>query len=71
MLQGERVLLRAIQREDVGRLWELSEGLELVTLVSPLPPFPTSRAALEAEFEKNAATRLRTGCGSPSRSTAR
>jgi RimJ/RimL family protein N-acetyltransferase len=54
VLQGQRVVPRAIQREDLGRLWELSEDLELVSLVSPLPPFPTSRAALEAEFEKTA-----------------
>lgn len=52
MLRGERVVLRAVQREDLPRLWELFEDLEVMGLLSTRPPRPTSLAELEAEFDR-------------------
>jgi RimJ/RimL family protein N-acetyltransferase len=52
MLRGERVVLRAIQREDLPRLWELFEDLEVRGRLSTRPPRPTSLAELEAEFDR-------------------
>lgn len=54
MITGERVVLRAVQRTDLERLWELLGGdLELQSLVSARPPLPRSRAHLEADFERD------------------
>jgi RimJ/RimL family protein N-acetyltransferase len=53
MLRGERVSLRTIQREDLGRLADLYDDLELRSLVSDRPPAPESRAAWEADFDRN------------------
>ncbi len=54
MLRGEKVVLRGIRREDLPRLWELRNDLELQGLVSSAPPEPASLARLEAEFDKRA-----------------
>lgn len=51
MLSGERVVLRSIEREDVDRLWELLEDLEVAHRVSNSPPLPWSKARWEAEVE--------------------
>jgi len=52
-LRGERVSLRTIQREDQGRLADLYDDLELQSLVSSRQPAPESRAAWEADFDRN------------------
>jgi RimJ/RimL family protein N-acetyltransferase len=52
MLTGDRVVLRAIQREDVPRLYELFEDLEFKYLIQNDPPMPQSLAAAEAEFDQ-------------------
>jgi RimJ/RimL family protein N-acetyltransferase len=52
MLSGERVVLRATQREDVPRLYELFEDLELKYLSDNDPPKPRSLAADQARFEE-------------------
>lgn len=54
MLRGERVLLRAFEREDVAQLWAWHNDPELEGLVHG-QPLPRSLAALEAEFERRAA----------------
>lgn len=55
MLDGERVVLRAIQREDVPRLWELNEDLEAKYLSDNRPPKPESLAHAQARFEEDLA----------------
>ena len=51
MLSGERVVLRAIQREDLPRLWELAEDLESKYLSDNRPPKPESLAQMQARFD--------------------
>jgi RimJ/RimL family protein N-acetyltransferase len=51
MLRGERVVLRAVEREDVDRLCELLEDLEVAHRGSNSPPVPWSKARWEAEVE--------------------
>jgi RimJ/RimL family protein N-acetyltransferase len=52
MLRGERVVLRPLQAEDLDRLVELLEDLDVAHRVSNDPPLPWSRARWEAELEK-------------------
>jgi RimJ/RimL family protein N-acetyltransferase len=52
MLRGERVVLRALEREDVDRLVELLEDLEVAHRASNDPPLPWSKARWEAELEE-------------------
>ncbi len=54
MLNGERVVLRAVERSDLPRLWAWRNDPELEGLVHG-PPRPRSLAALEAEFERQTA----------------
>jgi RimJ/RimL family protein N-acetyltransferase len=51
MLRGERVVLRPIEVEDVDRLWELLEDLEVAHRVSNSPPILWSKGRWEAEVE--------------------
>lgn len=53
-LRGERVILRAIGRGDLPRLWELFDDLELAARLSNQPPVPESFEAFEAWSEKDA-----------------
>jgi ribosomal-protein-alanine N-acetyltransferase len=53
-LRGERVVLRAIQRDDLQRLWELFDDLELIARTSNAPPIPESFQSFEAWFVKDA-----------------
>jgi RimJ/RimL family protein N-acetyltransferase len=55
VLQGERVTLRAIERDDLPRLAEFWNDLESLALVSTKPPQPTPRAAVEAWFDREVA----------------
>jgi RimJ/RimL family protein N-acetyltransferase len=56
MLKGNRVFLRAIQREDLERLWDVfGEDLDIQSRVSDRPPVPRSRARLLQEFEREPA----------------
>jgi RimJ/RimL family protein N-acetyltransferase len=52
LLRGERVVLRPLQAEDLDRLAELSEDLEVVHRVDDSPPIPWSKARWEAELEE-------------------
>lgn len=55
MLQGERVLLRAISREDLPRLWAFNNDLAVELAAGGDPPWPQSLARLQAEFDQEAA----------------
>jgi RimJ/RimL family protein N-acetyltransferase len=52
VLQGKNVVLRAIERGDVGRLAQLFEDLELSALASNSPPKPWPLAKYEARYER-------------------
>ena len=51
MLKGEHVILRAVEREDLKRLHELSRNVELVVLADDYWS-PTPFAAYEKGYEK-------------------
>ncbi len=51
MLQGERVTLRAIEREDLVRLHQFNNDLAVEVAGGGDPPMPQSLARLQAEFE--------------------
>ena len=55
MLEGDRVVLRAIQREDLPRLRELVEDFEVAVLSSSGPVVPRSLAEREASFDQDLA----------------
>jgi RimJ/RimL family protein N-acetyltransferase len=55
MLTGDRVLLRAIERADLPRLWEQDNDLEVEHRATDARPLPTSLAAMEARFDARAA----------------
>jgi RimJ/RimL family protein N-acetyltransferase len=53
MLNGQNVLLRAVEREDLPRLHELFDGdVELMTRSSDEPVRPASLAELEHRFDE-------------------
>lgn len=54
MLRGDRVLLRAIRREDLVRQVEWDSDLETVLLADNDPPRPWSLEQLQARFDKKA-----------------
>ena len=55
MLQGERVRLRGIAREDLPRLWAFNNDLAVELAGGGDPPYPQSLARLQAEFDQEAA----------------
>ena len=52
MLQGEKVLLRAISKDDLALLCEFNNDLEVELAGGGDPPMPQSLSRLEAEFDK-------------------
>jgi RimJ/RimL family protein N-acetyltransferase len=54
MLKGEKVLLRAIQREDLLRQCEFNNDVEFETLGGGDPWEPQSLTRLQAEFDESA-----------------
>jgi RimJ/RimL family protein N-acetyltransferase len=54
MLKGEKVLLRAIEREDLPRQWVFNNDIEIELLGGGDPPGPQSLTRLEAEFGERA-----------------
>lgn len=54
MLKGEKVILRAIEREDLPRQWAFNNDIEMELLGGGDPPEPQSVARLEAEFNASA-----------------
>jgi RimJ/RimL family protein N-acetyltransferase len=61
MLQGTRVRLRSIAREDLPRLWEFNNDLEVELAGGGDPPTPQSFARLQAEYEQEASKGGRDG----------
>jgi RimJ/RimL family protein N-acetyltransferase len=55
VLRGERVTLRATERADLPRLWELVEDLDVAVLAHGGPVVPTSLASYEARFDRHVA----------------
>ncbi|MBI3734642.1 MAG: hypothetical protein HY259_14485 [Chloroflexi bacterium] len=56
MLKGEKVILRAIQREDLKRQWEFNNDVEVELSGGGDPPMPQSLAPdwIGGEFDENA-----------------
>ena len=54
MLQGEKVVLRALERSDLPRLCAFNNDVELELSGGGDPPLPQSLARLEAEFDERA-----------------
>lgn len=63
MLRGDRVTLRAVERDDLPFLHVLMNDLETQALTSEQPPVPVSFAAMEAEFDREVSA----GSESPTR----
>lgn len=61
MLQGERVRLRARERDDLARLWEFNNDLAVELAGGGDPPMPQAQARLLAEFEQDVAKGGRDG----------
>ncbi|MCB8983947.1 MAG: GNAT family N-acetyltransferase [Ardenticatenaceae bacterium] len=61
MLKGEKVTLRALEREDLPRLWAFNNDLAVELAGGGDPPMPQSLARLQAEFDKKAAEGGRDG----------
>ena len=55
MLVGERVTLRAMRREDLPRLWEFNNDLEVELAGGGDPPMPQSFERLVADWERETA----------------
>jgi len=54
MLRGEKVILRAIERDDLPRLCAFNNDVEVELAGGGDPPLPQSLARLEAEFDQEA-----------------
>jgi RimJ/RimL family protein N-acetyltransferase len=53
VLKGEKVILRAIKREDLQRQWVFNNDLEIEILGGGDPPEPQALERLEAEFDEH------------------
>lgn len=51
MLQGQKTCLRSISRNDLERLWQFNNDLEVELASGGDPPMPQSLARLTAEYE--------------------
>ena len=54
MLKGKRVTLRGIRRDDLPRLWEFNNDVEVEVAGAGDPPIPQSLERLQAEFDTHA-----------------
>ncbi len=61
MLKSERVLLRAMERGDLERIWQFNNDLAVELAGGGDPPMPQSLARLEAEFATKVASGGRDG----------
>jgi RimJ/RimL family protein N-acetyltransferase len=61
MLKGERVTLRSLTRDDLPRLCEFNNDVEVELAGGGDPPIPQSLARLEANFDQNASKGGRDG----------
>jgi RimJ/RimL family protein N-acetyltransferase len=55
MLRGDTVFLRALTRDDLVRLWEFNNDLEVELAGGGDPPMPQSLERLQADFDREAA----------------
>ena len=62
MIKGEKVLLRAIERDDLPLLHNFNDDLAVELAGGGDPPMPQSLTRLEAEFESQASSGGRDGC---------
>ncbi len=51
MLRSDKVILRAIERDDLKRQWQFNNDVEVELSGGGDPPMPQSLARLEAEFD--------------------
>jgi RimJ/RimL family protein N-acetyltransferase len=63
MLKSERLILRARTREDLPRLWQFNNDVEVELAGGGDPPMPQSLARLEAEFDQSVSQGGRDGAG--------
>lgn len=61
MLKGERITLRVVRRNDLPRLCEFSNDLEVELAGSADPPLPQSLERLQADYDQQAAKGGRDG----------
>lgn len=61
MLKGQRVILRAMTRDDLTRLAEFNNDVEVELSGGGDPPMPQSLARLQAEFEQRVSSGGRDG----------
>ncbi len=61
MLRGKRIVLRAVEREDLPRLCAFNNDLEVELAGGGDPPYPQSLARLQAEYDANVAKGGRDG----------
>jgi RimJ/RimL family protein N-acetyltransferase len=61
MLRGEKVVLRAIRRDDLPRLCEFNNDLAVEVAGGGDPPMPQSLERLQAQFDQDAAKGGRDG----------
>jgi RimJ/RimL family protein N-acetyltransferase len=55
VLQGERVLLRALTRDDLVRLWAFNNDLDVELASGGDPPLPQSLERPQADFDRESA----------------
>jgi RimJ/RimL family protein N-acetyltransferase len=55
MLKGERIILRAMRREDLPRLCEFNNDLDVELAGGGDPPMPQPLERLQADFDRDAA----------------
>lgn len=55
MLTGDRVTLRGIRREDLQRLWQFNNDLDVELAGGGDPPMPQAIERLQAEFDRQVA----------------
>jgi len=55
MLIGQRVTLRGITRDDLERLWQFNNDVEVELAGGGDPPYPQSLARLQAEYDQDTA----------------
>jgi len=63
MLQGQKVILRAMTRQDLVRLCQFNNDLEVELAGGGDPPLPQSLARLQAEFDAKVSQGDRDGTG--------
>jgi len=61
MLRGDKVVLRALARADLPRLWEFNNDLDVEVAGGGDPPMPQAFERLQAEFDQDSARGGRDG----------